>query len=76
MKNKKSVFITIEGCEGCGKTTQSELLKKYLESKGLTVILTREPGGSDVAEQIRNILLNPNFLSKFATENCPRWAKV
>ena len=66
MKNKKSVFITIEGCEGCGKTTQSELLKKYLETKGLTVILTREPGGSDVAEQIRNILLNPkNTISPF-----------
>ena len=61
MKYKKSVFITIEGCEGCGKTTQSELLKKYLESKGLTVVLTREPGGSIVAEQVRNILLNPNF---------------
>lgn len=59
MKNKKSVFITIEGCEGCGKTTQSKLLKKYLESKGLQVVLTREPGGSGVAEQIRNILLNP-----------------
>jgi dTMP kinase len=66
MKNKKSVFITIEGCEGCGKTTQSELLKQYLESKGLTVILTREPGGSGVAEQIRNILLNPkNTISPF-----------
>ena len=61
MKNKKSVFITIEGCEGCGKTTQSELLKKYLQSKGLNVILTREPGGSIVAEQVRNILLNPDF---------------
>lgn len=59
MRNKKSVFITIEGCEGCGKTTQSNLLKKYLESKGLKVILTREPGGSIVAEQVRNILLNP-----------------
>lgn len=61
MKNKKSFFITIEGCEGCGKTTQSELLKEYLESKGLKVILTREPGGSVVAEQVRNILLNPDF---------------
>lgn len=61
MKNKKSVFITIEGCEGCGKTTQSELLKKYLQSKGLNVVLTREPGGSVVAEKVRNILLNPDF---------------
>jgi dTMP kinase len=61
MNNKKAVFITMEGCEGCGKTTQSELLKKYLQSKGLKVILTREPGGSIVAEQVRNILLNPDF---------------
>ena len=61
MTTKKGFLITIEGCEGCGKTTQSEMLKQYLESKGLTVILTREPGGSIVAEQVRNILLNPDF---------------
>ncbi|MBQ3835370.1 MAG: dTMP kinase, partial [Elusimicrobia bacterium] len=61
MKRKKSFFITIEGGEGCGKTTQSKLLKKYLEDKGFKVVLTREPGGSIVAEQIRNILLNPSF---------------
>lgn len=61
MKKQKSFFITIEGGEGCGKTTQSKLLKKYLEDKGFKVILTREPGGSIVAEQVRNILLNPSF---------------
>mgnify|MGYP002622172253 CR=1 FL=1 len=61
MKNKKYIFITIEGGEGCGKTTQSKLLKKYLEDKGFKVILTREPGGSTVAEQVRTILLNPSF---------------
>lgn len=61
MKKHKSFFITIEGGEGCGKTTQSKLLKKYLEDKGFKVILTREPGGSVVAEQVRNILLNPAF---------------
>ncbi len=61
MKNKKSFFITVEGCEGSGKTTQSQLLKKYLQSKGFDVVLTREPGGSIVAEQVRNILLNPDF---------------
>jgi len=54
-------FITVEGCEGCGKSTQSVLLKKYLENKGFKVILTREPGGSIVAEQVRNILLNPKL---------------
>lgn len=59
MNNKKGFLITIEGCEGSGKSTQSKLLKKYLESKNLKVVLTREPGGSKTAEQIRNILLSP-----------------
>ena len=59
MTNKKGFLITIEGCEGSGKSTQSKLLKQYLESKNLKVILTREPGGSKTAEQIRNILLSP-----------------
>jgi len=54
-------FITIEGCEGCGKSTQSKLLKKYLKTKGFNAVLTREPGGSTVAEQVRNILLNPKL---------------
>lgn len=61
MKNKKGFFITVEGCEGCGKSTQSKLLKQYLQDKGFTVILTREPGGNIVAEKIRDILLNPSF---------------
>ncbi|MFA7073848.1 MAG: dTMP kinase [Endomicrobiaceae bacterium] len=61
MKKRKGFFITVEGCEGCGKSTQSELLKKYLNEKGLKVFLTREPGGSIVAEQVRNILLNPKL---------------
>jgi dTMP kinase len=58
MKNK-NIFITIEGGEGSGKTTQSILLQKYLEHKGYTVMLTREPGGTVFAESIRNIILNP-----------------
>ena len=61
MKNKKGFFITVEGCEGCGKSTQSKLLKQYLQDKGFNVILTREPGGNIVAEKIRSILLNPSF---------------
>lgn len=58
MKNK-NLLITIEGGEGSGKTTQSMLLKEYLEQKGYTVILTREPGGTTLAESIRDIILNP-----------------
>ncbi|MDR2425988.1 MAG: dTMP kinase [Endomicrobium sp.] len=60
MKRNVPLFITIEGGEGSGKTTHSLLLKKYLESKGFSVLLTREPGGTLLAESIRKILLNPD----------------
>jgi dTMP kinase len=60
MKKNKGVFITIEGGEGSGKTTQSHLLKEYLEKLGRKVLLTREPGGTLFAESIRKILLSPD----------------
>ncbi len=53
-------FITIEGCEGVGKTYQTNLLKQYCRENGLDVVFTREPGGSDIAEQIRKIILDAN----------------
>ena len=55
----KSKFITFEGSEGCGKSTQSEMLSRYLKSKGLKVIYLREPGGVKLSEKIRDILLDP-----------------
>jgi len=55
----KSKFITFEGSEGCGKSTQSKLLFDYLKSKGLKVTYLREPGGVKASELIREILLNP-----------------
>lgn len=55
----KGLFITFEGCEGSGKSTQSRLLYNYLKKKKLSVIHIREPGGTQVGEQIRKILLNP-----------------
>lgn len=59
MKNtKKGLFITFEGIDGCGKTTQMGLLAKYLKEKGLDVIITREPGSVGLGEKIREILLN------------------
>jgi dTMP kinase len=61
MKKDKGIFITIEGGEGSGKTTQSRLLKEYLEKLGYKVLLTREPGGNLFAESIRKILLNPDL---------------
>jgi len=54
----KAKFITFEGSEGCGKSTQSRLLYNYLRSRGLKVIYLREPGGTKVSEKIRKILLD------------------
>jgi len=54
----KGLFITFEGADGCGKTTQINLLKEYLENKGYEVLLTREPGGVGLGVKIREILLN------------------
>ena len=56
----QGLFITFEGPDGCGKTTQMNLLANYLEQKGKTVVLTREPGGKGLGEKVREILLNYN----------------
>ncbi|RKD22818.1 dTMP kinase [Ammoniphilus oxalaticus] len=55
----EGIFITVEGGEGAGKTTIIHKLETYLFSKGWTVVSTREPGGIEIAEQIRSIILNP-----------------
>ena len=55
---KKGLFITFEGGDGCGKTTQIELLNKYLSGKGYKTLLTREPGAKGLGEKLREILLN------------------
>ena len=51
-------FITFEGCDGSGKSTQLKLLSDYLTKEGIPHIFTREPGGGKISEQIREILLN------------------
>ncbi len=54
----KGFFITFEGADGCGKTTQIELLNKYLQENGKETLLTREPGAKGLGVKLREILLN------------------
>lgn len=55
----KGLFIVMEGPDGSGKTTQINLLKEYLEEAGYECIITREPGGTVIGEEIRQLILNP-----------------
>ena len=55
------IFISMEGPDGSGKTTQIELLKKYLNDKGYEIIITREPGGTVISEAVREIILNKEY---------------
>ncbi len=57
----KGLFITFEGMEGCGKSTQAKLLQDYLLNLKYDVMLTREPGGPRISEEIRSLLLKPEF---------------
>ncbi len=77
------MFITFEGPEGCGKSTHSKLLKAYLESLGKQVVLTCEPGGTKLGQELRNILLHtPEKLDQlaelalFAADRAEHVAKV
>jgi len=55
----KGLFIVMEGADGSGKTTQINLLKEYLEEAGYECLITREPGGTVIGEEIRQLILNP-----------------
>ena len=54
-------FITLDGVDGCGKSTQAALLAQRLEDRGLTVRRTREPGGTPIGKALRHVLLDPEF---------------
>jgi len=55
---RRGVFITVEGPEGAGKSSQLRLLAQYLESRGRSCLCTREPGGTPLAETIRAVVKN------------------
>ena len=60
-KMKRGLFITIEGTDGSGKTTQMGLIREYVRSMGCEVVMVREPGGTRISERIRNIILDPEY---------------
>jgi dTMP kinase len=53
-----SLFVTLEGPDGCGKTVQSKRLAEHLRSEGLNVVMTREPGGTEIGDQIRQVIMS------------------
>ncbi|MBQ4049248.1 MAG: dTMP kinase [Clostridia bacterium] len=53
-------FVTIEGCEGVGKSTLINKLKEYFKEKGIDAVFTREPGGTVISEKLRDIILDPS----------------
>lgn len=67
---KRGKFITIEGLDGCGKSTQLKKLARALQSQGIEVVTTREPGGTPVAEKIRAVLLDSR------TSGLSPWAEL
>lgn len=64
----KGKFITLEGCEGVGKSKQIQLLQEYLKTKNIKFYFTREPGGTAVSEQIRSVILDGKNASM--TDEC------
>ena len=64
----KQFFITIEGGEGAGKSTVIKILEQYLKEKNVPITLTREPGGTEIAESIRQVLLDFQYKEKMAED--------
>ncbi len=60
------MFVTFEGLDGSGKSTQAELLRARLESEGIDVVATREPGGTELGEGVRNLVLHGGHVGAWA----------
>ena len=70
----KGLFIVMEGPDGSGKTTQINLLKEYLEEAGYECLITREPGGTVIGEEIRQLILNPEHKEMSPVTEMPLYA--
>lgn len=68
MDKQRGVFISFEGCEGCGKTTQISMLSERLQKANKEIFVTREPGGTKIGEMVRNILLCNDEASRMYPE--------
>ena len=62
--NNQGLFISFEGPEASGKSTQIKLLQKFFKNKNIPFIVTREPGGTPISEKLRKIILDKNFPKK------------
>ena len=58
---KKGLFISIEGPDGSGKSTQIKNIRRFFNDKGIDIIFTREPGGTVIGEEVRELILNPEY---------------
>ena len=64
------MFISFEGLDGCGKTTQAAMLADALEAEGARIVRVREPGGTPAGERIRSLLLDPGEMIAGAPRRC------
>ena len=68
MNKNNGLFVSFEGPEASGKSFQINLLKKYLQKKNISFLITREPGGTNIAEKLRDIILNKKYNVSFLEE--------